>query len=123
MPATPASAVDSAKAAEMAIGTLMPIRRAASGFCTTASIALPWRVLFEKRLRSRAKDNPINGIRTCKYDTWTPAKSMPPCVQAIWKPRGSLPKVKRTVLSATMPSATVAISQALEPRRRSTSTP
>src|SRR5205085_5228739 len=32
-------------------------------------------------------------------------------------PRGSLPKVNSTVLSATMPSATVAISQALEPRR------
>ena len=41
----------------------------------------------------------------------------PPCAQAIWKPRGSLPKVNSTVLSATMPSATVAISQAFEPRR------
>ena len=35
----------------------------------------------------------------------------------IGKPRGSLPKVNSTALSATMPSATVAISQALEPRR------
>ena len=45
-------------------------------------------------------------------------------------PRGSLPKVKRTAFSSTMPSATVAISQELEPRRtngrtatRSTMTP
>ncbi len=45
-------------------------------------------------------------------------------------PRGSLPKVKRTTFSSTMPSATVAISQELEPRRtkgrtatRSTMTP
>ena len=45
-------------------------------------------------------------------------------------PRGSLPKVNSTTFSSTMPSATVAISQELEPRRtngrtatRSTSTP
>src|SRR5208337_1784130 len=31
-------------------------------------------------------------------------------------PRGSLPKVNSTTLSSTMPSATVAISQELEPR-------
>ena len=46
------------------------------------------------------------------------------------KPRGSLPKVNSTRLSARMPNATVAISQAFEPLRakgrtamRSTSTP
>ena len=45
-------------------------------------------------------------------------------------PRGSLPKVNSTTLSSTMPSATVAISQELEPRAtngrtatRSTTTP
>ncbi len=32
------------------------------------------------------------------------------------KPRGSLPKVNSTTLSSTMPPATVAISQAFEPR-------
>ena len=32
-------------------------------------------------------------------------------------PRGSLPKVNRTTFSMTMPSATVAISQELEPLR------
>ena len=34
------------------------------------------------------------------------------------KLRGSLPNVNSTALSTTMPSATVAISQALEPRAR-----
>ena len=34
------------------------------------------------------------------------------------KLRGSLPKVNRTTLSRTMPPATVAISQAFEPRWR-----
>ena len=45
-------------------------------------------------------------------------------------PRGSLPNVKSTTLSSTMPSATVAISQEFEPRAtngrtatRSTATP
>jgi hypothetical protein len=34
----------------------------------------------------------------------------------IGKPRGSLPKVNSTTLSATMPIATVAINHALDPR-------
>ena len=40
-PATPASMVEIAKEAATIMRTLMPISRAASGFCTTASSALP----------------------------------------------------------------------------------
>src|SRR5688572_32175994 len=57
------------------------------------------------------------GIAICSSETLIPAICTVPSAQGKENPRGSLPKVNSTVLSATMPSATVAISQALEPRR------
>ena len=116
IPATPASSVEAAYAAQMTSGTLIPISRAASGFCTTASIAFPYLVLSEKAVSAAASDRPTAGIASCSQETWIPEIVIPPA-KCIGKPRGSLPKVNSTALSATMPSATVAISQAFEPRR------
>jgi hypothetical protein len=70
-------------------------------------------------------------MSACKYWMRTPAIMMLPVVSTPdGMPRGSLPKVKSTAFSRTMPSATVAISQELEPRAtngrtatRSTTTP
>ena len=95
----------------------MPIRRAASAFCTTASIALPSRVRRENRCSPAASASPTAGIAICSGDTATPPIMNGSVAQGMAKPRGSLPKVNSTVLSARMPSATVAISQAFEPRR------
>src|SRR3954471_1604972 len=66
MPATPASRVEAAYAAQMTSGTLIPMRRAASRFCTTASIAFPYRVFLEKRLSAHASDRPTAGIASCR---------------------------------------------------------
>ena len=52
-------------AAQIAAGTLMPIRRAASGFWTTASMALPSLVLLENTLRRKARKTPTTGISIC----------------------------------------------------------
>ena len=60
---------------------------------------------------------PATGISICSGDTPMPNTWNEPVAQGRLKPRGSLPKVNSTLLSATMPRATVAISQALEPRR------
>ena len=94
----------------------MPIRRAASAFCTTASIALPSRVLRAKKCRLAASARPTAGIASCSIETCRPASSSEALAHGSARPRGSLPKVKSTLLSAMIPSATVAISQAFEPR-------
>src|ERR1700751_5385927 len=68
---------------------------------------------------------------TWRYWIFIPAIEKAPVVSMPGGiPRGSLPKTKRTTLSTTIPSATVAISQELEPRspkgrtaRRSTRRP
>eukprot|EP01022_Parablepharisma_sp_SALTPOND_P030357 TRINITY_DN760_c2_g2_i2.p2 TRINITY_DN760_c2_g2~~TRINITY_DN760_c2_g2_i2.p2 ORF type:complete len:1280 (+),score=504.50 TRINITY_DN760_c2_g2_i2:6407-10246(+) len=131
-PATPASTVEMAKAAAMARVIGMPIRRAASRFCTTASNALPQRVRRRTVCSSAARTRPMTGISNCSGYTPspTPPSSIDDSASGEGRLRGSLPKVCRTRLSSTMPSATVDISQALEPWRAngrtastSTSTP
>ena len=52
MPAMPASNPDSANAISITRSTRMPISRAASLFCTTASSALPCRDVDEQQLQS-----------------------------------------------------------------------
>ncbi len=59
---------------------------------------------------------PATGITSCNGETPMPKIWIEPVAQGIAKPRGSLPKVNKVALSTTMPSATVAISQAFDPR-------
>src|ERR1041385_4357204 len=72
----------------MASGTLMPINRAASVFCTTASIALPYFVLLEKECRRAASAKPAAGIASCSFDTWMPSSVSPSLAHGSTKPRG-----------------------------------
>ena len=55
-------------------------------------------------------------MASCSGATPMPRICSEPVPSGIGKPRGSLPNVKSTRLSTTMPIATVAISHALEPR-------
>ena len=117
-PATPASTAESAKAAATARRIGMPMSRAAAGFCTTASMPTPQRVRRATTCSAAASARPASGISSCSG--YTPRPTPPTCSGATasgdGRLRGSLPKVNITRLSTTMPSATVAISQASEPR-------
>ena len=54
---------ETAKLAVITALTLTPISRAASGFWTTASIALPRRVRCDTRLSATANPRPTRGMR------------------------------------------------------------
>src|SRR5690606_9973036 len=131
-PAIPASSVDTAYVTATARPMGMPISRAASRFCTTASSAVPQRVRRPTMCSAAARARPTSGISNCSGYTPRPNPDTSIGVKAHGdgRLRGSLPKVCMTTLSSTMPSATVDISQALEPRdangrtaRNSTSSP
>ena len=64
-PARPASAVESANETAIASRTLMPISRAASLFCTTASSALPSRVWWKASCSASAMPSPTTGMTSC----------------------------------------------------------
>ena len=64
-PASPASAVEIMNETLIASRTLMPISLAASGFCTTASSALPRRVRENTSCRRTAMAMPATGMTSC----------------------------------------------------------
>ena len=76
MPAMPASRPDSANANSMTRSTRMPMSRAASRFCTTASNALPWRDVENNTCRPAASNKPMIGISACRYWILMPATVM-----------------------------------------------
>src|SRR5262249_27177057 len=67
MPAMPASKPEIANAISITRSTRMPISRAASLFCTTASSALPWREVANSTCKPAASSKPITGMRICRY--------------------------------------------------------
>ena len=60
--------------------------------------------------------SPTSGMTSCSGKTPAPKSSIGFCARIEGKARGSLPNVNSTMLSSTMPPATVAISQPFEPR-------
>src|SRR2546421_554613 len=60
--ARPKSPLGIAASAMITSGTLIPMRRAASAFCTTASIAFPRRVRRENACSEAASARPTMGI-------------------------------------------------------------
>ena len=84
---------------------MMNNRQLADTFTLIANLLEIKGEIIYKTLAYRKASESLMGLGRQASDYWKEGKL-----------RGSLPKVNRTMLSSTMPPATVAISQALDPR-------